>query len=250
MKKTISLILAIILAMTVLTACGPGGTTAPATPTGSPSSPSKTTAKEQPPAEDISLRFCWWGAEARHKATLATLDLYHSKNPNITIVGEYSEWSGYLDKLLTQLASGTAPDIIQVDNRFYFDLVDNKNVLVDLKTVTDKIDLSGIDKDFLDNYCTYKGFIVGAPTGINGLTLLFNKALFKKHNIPEDTVWTWDNLIEIGERVHQEDPEDYLFIVDAPNLQLMLRAYVKQQIGTQLVNEDYTLNVTKESLVF
>lgn len=191
----------------------------------------------------VDMRFCWWGGESRHAPTLAACDLYHEVNPNVTVTGEYGEWSGYVDKLLTQLASGTAPDIIQVDSKLYFEL---GNFVVDLNEMGDTVDLSVYDQDFLKNYCSYDGKLVGVPTGMNAISLLFSKQFFDKFNIPYDTVWTWDNLLEIGERVHKEDPNAYLFVADPLNLQIMMRAYVKQLIGTQLVNDDYTLNITEE----
>lgn len=38
------------------------------------------------------------------------------KNPNITIEAEYGSWDGHYQKLVTQLAGGTAPDLMQTDN--------------------------------------------------------------------------------------------------------------------------------------
>lgn len=243
MKRTLSLLLCLVLICTCLAGCQSNSSTqAPAAPA------ADSTANNAPAegkAENVNMRFCWWGAEARHNATMEALTLYNTVYPNVSIVGEYGEWTGYVDKLLTQLASGTAPDIIQLDTKLYYDMGD---FLVDLYTMSDVIDLSQYDQEFLDNYCTYNGKLVGIPTGMNATTLIFSKQFFDAHDIPYDTVWTWDNLLEIGERVHQEDPNAYLFFADPLNLQVMTRAHIKQQIGTQLVNDDYTLNITEEVL--
>ena len=66
-------------------------------------------------APQTSIRFGWWGGESRHKATMAAIDLYMKENPNVKINGEFGGFSGYQQKLLVQLVSGTAPDIIQID---------------------------------------------------------------------------------------------------------------------------------------
>lgn len=246
MKRTISLVLAVMLLAFTLAACGTSNT--PSTPDATQSESKTPGTQADASKEDITLRLSWWGGEERHEATLKALDLYHELNPNITIVGEYSGWDGYLDKLLTQLASGTAPEIMQTDGRWYYDLVEGKNVLVDANTLADKIDLTKFDRSFLDTYCSYKGFLVGVPTGMNSLTLLYNRDFFAKHNIPENTKWTWEGLLDVGERVHKEDSDDYLFVFDPMNVQVILRTMLKQQIGDQIMNEDYTTNLTKEAL--
>lgn len=243
MKKVLSILLCMSIFLMSLTACQ-------AQPGSSEGSQQVSTsiADTDTEAENIEMRFCWWGAENRHNATIAALNLYHEKFSNITITGEYGEWTGYVDKLMTQLASGTAADIIQVDSKLYYDLTENKDLLVDMNTMGDIIDLSQYDPDFLKNYCSYNDMLVGVPTGMNAITLLFSEQFFDEHGVDKDTVWTWDNLLEIGERVHQDDPEAYLFFADPMNLQLLTRAHIKQQIGTQLINDDYTMNITQDVL--
>ena len=63
---------------------------------------------------NISLRFCWWGSDTRHEKTLEALAKYEELT-GVHIEGEYSTISSYYEKLVTQLAGGTAPDIIQLD---------------------------------------------------------------------------------------------------------------------------------------
>ncbi|WP_254678674.1 extracellular solute-binding protein [Arthrobacter sp. 24S4-2] len=61
--------------------------------------------------------------------------------PNVKIEGEYGDWSGYWDKLATQVASQKAPDIIQMDLQ-YLGEYSKRGALLDLKDV----DLSKFDK--------------------------------------------------------------------------------------------------------
>ena len=68
--------------------------------------------------ETITLRFSWWGGDARHEATMKVIEQFEELHPNITIEPEYGSSDGYNDKLATQLAGGTAPDIIQIDPAF------------------------------------------------------------------------------------------------------------------------------------
>ena len=71
--------------------------------------------KKEYTGEDATLRFSWWGGDERLAATLAVIDAFEADYPNIKIEAEYGSSDGYHDKLATQLASGTAPDLIQID---------------------------------------------------------------------------------------------------------------------------------------
>ena len=199
--------------------------------------------------EQITLRVSWWGAETRHKATLAAMERYMELNPNIKLVGEYSDWGGHYDKLITQIASGTAPDIMQINMRWYYDFVEGYNAVVDMKTLDEYISFDMFDPDFLETYCTYNGVLLGMPLGVTGVCFLYNKDFFAEHNIPEDTVWTWDNLLEIGQRVHEENPDHYLYVCETPEMWSLQRCFVKQRLGDQMISDDYELNVTPDILI-
>ena len=98
----------------VLTGCGTGSNPA---------------AEETGP---VTIRFTWWGGDARQKATQKVIDAFHAENPNITVVGEYGDWNGYWDKLATQVAANDAPDIIQMDEKYVREYGD-RGALLDLK---------------------------------------------------------------------------------------------------------------------
>lgn len=75
---------------------------------------------EKAEGEPVELRISWWGSDARHEATLKVLDLFMEKHPNIKVTAEYQGFDGYHDKLMTQISSGTEPDVFQLDNNVYF----------------------------------------------------------------------------------------------------------------------------------
>lgn len=74
--------------------------------------------------EKITIRVAWWGNQTRNDLTVKALDLYTEKHPNVTFETEPSSWDGYFDKLSTQAATGSLPDIYQQDYgqiRSYYD---------------------------------------------------------------------------------------------------------------------------------
>lgn len=97
----------------------------------------------------VELRMMWWGDQKRADITNEALKVFQEKHPNIKIMGEFSPSSGYFDKLNTQLASGTAPDIFFLGGN----VVDyaKKNVLLDLDPyVGSELNLDGMDPTMVE----------------------------------------------------------------------------------------------------
>jgi len=67
---------------------------------------------------ETSLALAWWGNPTRNKNTQAQIDAYMKANPNVKIQPQPGEFASYWERLATQTAGGTAPDIIQMDMAF------------------------------------------------------------------------------------------------------------------------------------
>ena len=65
--------------------------------------------------ENVTIRVAWWGNQTRNDLTVKALELYTEQHPNVTFETEPSSWDGYFDKLATQAATGSLPDIYQQD---------------------------------------------------------------------------------------------------------------------------------------
>src|SRR5699024_11383806 len=63
-------------------------------------------------AEGGAVRVYWWGGDLRAGLTRDALDLFTESQEDVEVSPEYSEWTGYWDKLATQFAGGDAPDEI------------------------------------------------------------------------------------------------------------------------------------------
>jgi multiple sugar transport system substrate-binding protein len=158
-----------------------------------------------PAAEEtgpVTIRFTWWGGDARQKATQQVIDAFNAENPNITVVGEYSDWTGYWDKLATQVAANDAPDVIQMDEKYVREYGD-RGAILDLKKL-DGLDTSGIDPDILKSG-EVDGGLVGLVTGIATFCIAANPGVLAKAGVPlpDDTTWTWEDYRKIGQQVSQ-----------------------------------------------
>ena len=204
----------------------------------------------QSTTKPVALRMSWWGGDARHKATLAAIEEYSKKYPNVTIEAEYGGYDGYYQKLVTQLAGNSAPDIMQVDAIWVTDLSNQGDFFVDLRKQK-TVELGNFNEKMVAEQCvgTNNQFI-GLPAGVTTMTYLLNKKFLDKFGIPADTQWTWDKLLEEGKKVHDKDKNAYLVSTEANVVGgYVLIPYVTQKTGGQWINDDYTIGFDKTILI-
>src|SRR5690606_10872867 len=144
-----------LVALAVLIAgCSNGNTqTEGSSPSAAPASPEQSAdaPSASPEAKkDVSLRFSWWGGDVRHEATLAAIEAYKKIAPHVTIEAEYQGFDGYEQKVKTQLASSTAPDIMQLDSPWLPELT-KSDFFLDLSAQAEMA-LDGFDPGFLNNF--------------------------------------------------------------------------------------------------
>lgn len=178
-------VLMLAAAGSVLAACGDGGGDASADISGEP----------------VTLRFTWWGSDARHQRTRQVIDVFTRANPKITIKGEFKEWNGYWDSLATTVAAGDAPDIIQMDE-LYLSSYAERGALLDLGTASKHLNTAGFDATALDTG-KVGGKLHAIPTGLTAYAMVVNTDLLARYRIPvpDDAAWTWDDLRRVGSQV-------------------------------------------------
>ncbi|TCC37235.1 ABC transporter substrate-binding protein [Kribbella sindirgiensis] len=148
----------------------------------------------------VTLRFTWWGSDTRTKLTQQVIDAYQKDHPNVTIKGEFGEWSGYWDKLATTVAANDAPDIIQMDEKYLREYAD-RGALQDLKKA-EGLDTGKFEPDTL-GAGEFDGGLYGLNAGINSFAVVVNPAAFKTAGVavPDDTTWTWDDFSRIAAEI-------------------------------------------------
>lgn len=148
----------------------------------------------------VTLRFTWWGSDTRTKLTQQVIDAYQKDHPNVTIKGEFGDWSGYWDKLATTVAANDAPDIIQMDEKYLREYAD-RGALLDLKKAQG-LDTGKFEPDTL-GAGEFDGGLYGLNAGINSFAVVVNPAAFKTAGvpIPDDKTWTWDDFAKTAAEI-------------------------------------------------
>ncbi len=257
-KKLLSMILATAMVTGIVSGCGSASqestSTEPATETATAADATAeqaTTAEaaSAEPTEEVTLRFAWWGGDERNAATMAVIEQFEALHPGVTIEGEPGSSDGYHDKLATQLASGTAADIVQIDPETMPTFVDTGDYFVDLNTTT--IDMSGFDASYIGLQINgnYDGKQLGLPTGIAGPAFLVNQDLADSFGVDmTKSGITWDDLLEYGKAVQEKDPETYLLCVNKEYItNLFVLTMAKQKAG-KVFDADGKLVITEEEL--
>ncbi|WP_148409534.1 ABC transporter substrate-binding protein [Murimonas intestini] len=200
--------------------------------------------------DDITLRFMWWGSDARHEATLAVIEQYEQLHPNVKIEAEYGGYDGYFEKLTTQVSGGTAADIVQFDASMTRDLMAMGEVFADLNDYSAQLDTSDFDQNFLKSFSYYDGRMVGLPTGVNAGIWLTDTSVLEAAGIKLEDIRTWDDFISAGETIHSKNEEQYLFNIDITTLgKEGVYALMAQITGKELIDQDTNkLNFAEEDL--
>jgi len=87
---------------------------------------------------------------------------------------------------------------------------------------------------------------MGLPTGTNVQTLLVDTEMLKQYGIDSNTVWTWDNIVSEGSKIHMQDPDKYFLNTDPKNfLEMWFQIYLPQLSG-HIINEDKSLGFTEQ----
>ena len=228
--------LACILALAVMTACGgqgaDTGSTAPAASGGEASA--ETQAESSAAQGEINLRMSWWGGDARHEATLAALKIFEEKNPGITVTPEYQGYDGYHEKIITQLAGGTAPDVFQFNPEDIMTISANGHPVNLSEHVGGELDLTNVPESNLKDG-TFDGQLLTIPLSLQTFCVLFNKTMLDEAGVAlPGNDWTWDDYYALVTELQTKLPagvyasNDLRMVADAPTV------YVHQQGGALL----------------
>lgn len=184
--------------------------------------------------DPVQLRMAWWGGDLRHDLTNQALDLFEDRHPHISVEREFSGFSGYLDRVLTQFAGQSPPDVFQVWSDVLREFVD-RGQLLDLGTVSpDPLNTDTFTPELLEGGMV-DGTLYAMVFGTNTQDIVYNADLFDEHGIehPQDG-WTWDDLADLGAQVTEATGGDVHGVRDLSFNPQTFEVFVKQRGGNFL----------------
>lgn len=180
------------------------------------------------------LRFSWWGGAGRHQATLKAIAAFEARHPGVKVKAEYMGFLGYLERLTTQIAGGSEPDVMQINwawlamfskrGKGFTDLAPYKPLLALDQFASDEVG-SGV----------VAGHLNAVPVSYTARVMLWNQASFERAGLALPR--SWDELFaagpafraKLGDKAYPLDGELYDMI-------LLSQAHVHQMHGTPFID--------------
>lgn len=181
-----------------------------------------------------TLRFSWWGGSGRHEATLKALRLFEEKNPGVKIKAEYMGFNGYLERLTTQIAGRSEPDVMQINWAWLAMFSKRGNGFQNLNPLIGAPGLSPFQADDLA-YGTVDGKLNGLPVSFTARVMLWNEAALNRAGLQMPT--TWDELFALGKPFRKANgPQAYALDGELYDMILLSQAWVQQHHGQSYIH--------------
>ncbi|MEV5843589.1 ABC transporter substrate-binding protein [Streptomyces sp. NPDC051985] len=195
---------------------------------------------------EVRLDFQWWGGDERNIATQKAVELFQRRHPKIKVSVSFTGYDSYFQRLATQVAAGTGPDVLQMD---YYQLRDYAaNGLIANLGGPDfsAIDLAGVPRAYVD-VNRLDGELWAVPTGLSTQALLVDPEIWHKAGGLPKPGWTWDDLIEdVGPALKKAAP-DRSPLTDFGRYSETFDLWLVQR-GKSLYKDDGSLGFTEADL--
>jgi oligogalacturonide transport system substrate-binding protein len=186
-------------------------------------------------ADPVEIRMSWWGGDSRHKVTQDALKAFEAKYPGIKVKAEYTGWTGHLERITTQIAGGTEPDLMQINWPWLPLFSKRGDGFADLNEFKDVLDLKQFTPDVLKT-ATIKGKLNGLPVSITGRVYMFNPVAFKKAGL--DVPKSWDDMLAAAPAFKKIGADYYPFDTTDLNPWYAAVHYVTQMTGKSFIDPD------------
>jgi multiple sugar transport system substrate-binding protein len=188
-----------------------------------------------PPTEDTTITFASWVGQSVTMKHLA--EAFHKEYPTITVEFQSVPAEQATQKLLTQVAGGTAPDTAFMDMSAVTDFA-SRNALVDLTDYIAQSQYVNPD-DYVDAWkqgAQYEGKWFGLPFDGETTGLFYRTDLFEAAGI-DGPPTTWDELEADAAKLTDPSKNQYGFILFAPESAYYWYPFL-WQAGGDLFNND------------
>jgi multiple sugar transport system substrate-binding protein len=157
------------------------------------SSPAGSTAAatKAPSSDPVTLRYAIWNKD-QAPSYQKIVDAFMKENPNIKVEIQVTPWGNFWDKLFTEIAGGTAPDVFW-GHLTRIQSLSEKGALMDISAnlKKDNVDLTKYSDAVVKAY-TIGDKTYAIPEQWTTLGIYYNKDLLKKAGIteyPKDLSW-------------------------------------------------------------
>lgn len=199
--------------------------------------------------DTVVLDFAWWGDTTRTERYEEAVDLFEEQNPGVEVRTSFASWGDYWSARNTEAASGSLPDVIQMDLAYLAEYGTSGRIAPLDEHLGEQIDTSALPDGLVES-AQVDGQTFGIPTSTNTLATIVNTDLLADLGVelPEDDM-TWDEydafLGDIAEAGADQDPAVHGSI-DYTQVLWLFQIWLGQQGKTLF--EDGGLGFTQDDL--
>lgn len=247
-RKILSLVLATLMLLSFLTACGTKTTKNDNTAT----TETTTTAETTEPVKELNGEITFWHSftQGPRMETLQTAaDSFMKLNPSAKINIETFSWSDFYTKWTTGLASGNVPDMSTAQPGQVSEMI-NADAIIPLD---DLIDTIGRDRFYEAplTEMTSGDNCYAVPLYSHAQVMWYRKDLLEKYNLQVPT--TWDELYNAASVISKgEGSNVYGCSVPMGTSDMMATRYLNfyaRSAGETLITKDGKANLTSQAVI-
>lgn len=223
-----------------LAACSGGGSSSlesASISSGTADATSEVAATGSSEGEDVTIRITWWGGESRHEYTQQMLDKYTELHPNVHFEATPAGWDGYFEKLATDTATGSMPDIVQMDY-LYISTYAANNSLADLTPYIEDgtLNVGDVDANLMQTG-NIDGKQIAMPLSSSLMAVGYSPAALEAAGLEEPTAdWTWSDFATMCNTIYEKTGN--VGTTTGPVDDTNIFNYWVRQHGAQLFSDD------------
>jgi multiple sugar transport system substrate-binding protein len=141
---------------------------------------------------------------------------FMAAHPDDKVDIEVIQWDNLQQRLTTDIAGGTAPDIAMIGTRWLVDYVKN-----DIAEPIDSYMTPEFKATFIDAFMTpstFDGKIYGLPVAASARAMYYNKDLFEKAGVANPPQ-TWDEVVDAAKKVNALGDDIYGFALQGKEIE-------------------------------
>lgn len=201
--KITACFIVVVLSFSVLASCQ--GESSPTGGNGTGNASTENGGETNEPGPDsITLRVAWWGNQLRNETTAAMLEAYEDENSHVKFETEFSDWSGYWDRLATQAVASNLADIIQQDLQYITQYYE-ANQLVNL---SEQIEAGNLNVDDVADSIlasgTFDDALYALCSGVNAVGMIYNTRLAEEAGVDVPMRITYNDVMEFSTQIFEE----------------------------------------------
>jgi multiple sugar transport system substrate-binding protein len=160
-------------------------------------------------AQRTQVTYAFWGGETELELSRQLKEQFEAANPDIEVKLQQVNSNEYEQKLLIQIASGTAPDVMVIRDASSVFFA-RRGLYADLNPLIEShdVDLSVFDPQTLEAY-QLDGEQYGLPRSVTPVLTYYNEKMFDDAGVayPEED-WTWDDFLAAAQALTRDTDGD------------------------------------------